>query len=134
MNYDETMDDSGITLAPMRDANANDVFGASPTSESVGGVSNSVVLANTSAMLTPGNNNNNNVNANGNNNWNTKKFRDEYEMTKSRLSDQKFSMGQFRDPLFSRRPKVVKYPPGVTPEMEQQLKEFVAKVKAGGVS
>lgn len=26
--------------------------------------------------------------------WNTKKFRDEYEMCKSRLQDQKFSVGK----------------------------------------
>ncbi|KAH8891066.1 hypothetical protein GQ53DRAFT_747315 [Thozetella sp. PMI_491] len=64
-------------------------------------------------------------------NWNTKKWQEEYEAAKSRLSDQKFSSTEYPDPLAPRRgvhPKA--YPSGTTVELGMKLKGFVEKVRA----
>jgi hypothetical protein len=83
--------------------------------------------------------------------WNTKKFRDEYEMYKNRLHDQKFSVGKssqifavylvmsqalnhtadYPDPLSPRPPHPKQYPKGTTPELERKLQALIAKAKAG---
>ncbi|KAK3329582.1 hypothetical protein B0H66DRAFT_31258 [Apodospora peruviana] len=85
--------------------------------------------------------------------WNTKKFLDEYEMAKSRLSDQKFNISEpftcllylryrifaidtckmiadYADPLMPRRPSPKQYPPGITTETEQKLKGLIAQIRA----
>ncbi|AEO53608.1 hypothetical protein MYCTH_2295168 [Thermothelomyces thermophilus ATCC 42464] len=67
--------------------------------------------------------------------WNTKKFRDEYEMYKNRLQDQRFSVAEYPDPLSPRPPHPKQYPSGTSPELERKLQELIAQVKAGrGVS
>ncbi|KAK5663707.1 hypothetical protein OQA88_4138 [Cercophora sp. LCS_1] len=72
--------------------------------------------------------------ANGNNGpaaWNNKKFREEYDVTKSRLTDQRFSSGDYPDPLLPRKPGHPRqYPRGTTPEIEKQLKELIAQFRA----
>jgi hypothetical protein len=90
--------------------------------------------------------------------WNTKKFRDEYEAYKNRLLDQKFSVGalcsvivfmrshhtmesrctneseaaDYPDPLAPRPPHPKQYPKGTDPELESNLQQLIARVKAGG--
>lgn len=61
--------------------------------------------------------------------WNTKKFRDEYEMAKARLSDLKFNIGEYPDPLLPRQPHRKQYPPGVTAETERQLQALIATIR-----
>ncbi|KAL2180484.1 uncharacterized protein P884DRAFT_327418 [Thermothelomyces heterothallicus CBS 202.75] len=63
--------------------------------------------------------------------WNTKKFRDEYEMYKNRLQDQRFSVAEYPDPLSPRPPHPKQYPSGTSPELERKLQELIAQVKAG---
>ncbi|KAK0731166.1 hypothetical protein B0H67DRAFT_62166 [Lasiosphaeris hirsuta] len=61
--------------------------------------------------------------------WNTKKFRDEYEVAKARLSDLKFNIGEYPDPLLPRQPHRMQYPSGVTAEMERQLQALIANIR-----
>ncbi|KAK4105603.1 hypothetical protein N658DRAFT_492081 [Parathielavia hyrcaniae] len=65
--------------------------------------------------------------------WNTKKFRDEYEIHKNRLQDQHFSVADFPDPLSPRPPHPKQYPKGTNPELERNLHELIAQVKARAV-
>ncbi|KAK7932114.1 hypothetical protein PG985_002826 [Apiospora marii] len=58
--------------------------------------------------------------------FNDKKFKEEYDFTKSRLSDQKFDIREYPDPLLPRNPQQEPiFPKGVTSEMEQHLLELV---------
>ncbi|KAK0734383.1 hypothetical protein B0T26DRAFT_746300 [Lasiosphaeria miniovina] len=66
--------------------------------------------------------------------WNTKKFRDEYEMAKTRLSDQKFNIAEYPDPLLPRRVLPRQYPLGVTAETERQLQELIANIRVNGAA
>ncbi|KAL2154718.1 hypothetical protein VTH82DRAFT_3394 [Thermothelomyces myriococcoides] len=63
--------------------------------------------------------------------WNAKRLRDENEMYKNRLQDQKFSVAEYPDPLSPRPPHPKQYPPGTNPELERKLQELIAQVKAG---
>ncbi|KAK3382896.1 hypothetical protein B0T24DRAFT_672834 [Lasiosphaeria ovina] len=66
--------------------------------------------------------------------WNTKKFRDEYEMAKMRLSDQKFNIAEYPDPLLPRRVLPRQYPLGVTAETERRLQELIADIRANAAA
>ncbi|KAK1768360.1 hypothetical protein QBC33DRAFT_534714 [Phialemonium atrogriseum] len=62
---------------------------------------------------------------------NPKKLREEIELAKTRLSDQKFRITDYPDPLLPRKgisPK--KYPAGVTAEIEERLMAVIAKTQA----
>ncbi|KAK4116274.1 hypothetical protein N656DRAFT_794597 [Canariomyces notabilis] len=63
--------------------------------------------------------------------WNTKKFRDEYEISKHRLLDQKFSSTEYPDPLAPRPPHPKQYPKGTDPALERQLKQLIADIRPG---
>ncbi|KAL1883136.1 hypothetical protein VTK73DRAFT_9503 [Phialemonium thermophilum] len=63
----------------------------------------------------------------------SRKSRDDYELLKSRLSDQSFSFAEFPDPLLPRRgPHPKQYPRGTTVETEQRLQSLITKIKADG--
>ncbi|KAH6619245.1 hypothetical protein B0J18DRAFT_239000 [Chaetomium sp. MPI-SDFR-AT-0129] len=64
--------------------------------------------------------------------WNTKKFREEYEMHKNRLHDQSFSVADYPDPLSPQPPHPKQYPKGTTPDLERKLQDLISRVKAGG--
>ncbi|KAK3309961.1 uncharacterized protein B0T15DRAFT_19678 [Chaetomium strumarium] len=64
--------------------------------------------------------------------WNTNKFREEYETYKNRLLDQKFSVADYPDPLAPWPPHPKQYPKGTDPELERNLQQLIARVKAGG--
>ncbi|GAB1310523.1 hypothetical protein MFIFM68171_00733 [Madurella fahalii] len=64
--------------------------------------------------------------------WNTKKFRDEYEVSKHRLLDQKFSSADYPDPLAPRPPHPKQYPKGTDPAMERKLQQLIAEIRASG--
>ncbi|KAK0618258.1 hypothetical protein B0T17DRAFT_331089 [Bombardia bombarda] len=66
--------------------------------------------------------------------WNTKKFREECEMAKGRLSDQKFSIADYPDPLLPRPPHPKLYPRGTTVETEKRLRELIDQVRASSGS
>ncbi|KAI1133556.1 hypothetical protein F5Y10DRAFT_228044 [Nemania abortiva] len=55
----------------------------------------------------------------------------EHEVAKSRLSDHTFNIKDYADPLLPRTASHY-YPKGVTAEMEKNLLDLVAKIKAGG--
>ncbi|KAK8070130.1 hypothetical protein PG994_006746 [Apiospora phragmitis] len=62
--------------------------------------------------------------------FNDKKFKEEYEYTKSKLSDQKFDIRDYPDPLLPRNPQQETFlPKGVTTEIEQHLIELVQDIK-----
>ncbi|KAK7943450.1 uncharacterized protein PG986_012563 [Apiospora aurea] len=62
--------------------------------------------------------------------FNDKKFKEEYEYNKSRLSDQKFDIRDYPDPLLPRNPQQEPFlPRGVTPELEQHLIQLVQDTK-----
>ncbi|KAL2141483.1 hypothetical protein VTI28DRAFT_2357 [Corynascus sepedonium] len=63
--------------------------------------------------------------------WNTKKFRDEYEMYKNRLQDKGFTVAEYPDPLSPRPPHPKQYPSGTSPELERSLQKLIAQVKTG---
>ncbi|KAK1755066.1 hypothetical protein QBC47DRAFT_382659 [Echria macrotheca] len=63
--------------------------------------------------------------------WNTKKFRDEFQAARIRLTDQKFNPNEYADPLLPRTGDLKRYPPGTTTEMEVFLKDLIARVKKG---
>ncbi|KAK3905803.1 hypothetical protein C8A05DRAFT_12419 [Staphylotrichum tortipilum] len=63
--------------------------------------------------------------------WNNRKSREEYDMYKSRLQDQRFSIADYPDPLSPRPPHPKQYPKGTDPKLEQMLHELIAKVKQG---
>ncbi|KAL2132520.1 hypothetical protein VTI74DRAFT_3710 [Chaetomium olivicolor] len=63
--------------------------------------------------------------------WNTKKFRDEYEMYKNRLQDKSFSSTEYPDPLAPRPPHPKQYPKGTNPELESKLLKLIADIKDG---
>ncbi|KAG7292940.1 hypothetical protein NEMBOFW57_002985 [Staphylotrichum longicolle] len=62
--------------------------------------------------------------------WNSKKFREEYDLYKRRLQDQKFSVADYPDPLAPRPPHPKQYPKGTDPELERRLHALIADVKA----
>ncbi|OIW35298.1 hypothetical protein CONLIGDRAFT_627353 [Coniochaeta ligniaria NRRL 30616] len=65
--------------------------------------------------------------------WNTKKFREEYEIARSRLSDQKFDITQYADPLMPRRQSSTQSPATsqtFSPETEKRLQGLIAKIKS----
>ncbi|KAI0913179.1 hypothetical protein F4824DRAFT_105395 [Ustulina deusta] len=56
----------------------------------------------------------------------------EHESAKGRLSDSKFNIRDYADPLLPRQhPPSYYYPRGVTAETEKQLLDLIAKIKAG---
>ncbi|KAI0204752.1 hypothetical protein F4808DRAFT_309362 [Astrocystis sublimbata] len=56
----------------------------------------------------------------------------ESEAAKNRLSDQKFNMREYPDPLVPRQnPQSHYYPRGVTAEMEKNLLDLVSRIKDG---
>ncbi|KAJ4297261.1 hypothetical protein N0V88_004179 [Collariella sp. IMI 366227] len=61
--------------------------------------------------------------------WNTKKFRDEYEMHRHRLHDKAFSSYDYPDPLTPRPPHPKQYPRGTSTELESKLLKLIANVK-----
>ncbi|KAI0598258.1 hypothetical protein F4775DRAFT_556022 [Biscogniauxia sp. FL1348] len=64
-------------------------------------------------------------------NWNDKKFREEYDLARAKLSDQKFNMRDYEDPLLPRQhPQSKYYPNGVTAELEAHLQAVIANAKA----
>ncbi|KAI1631466.1 hypothetical protein F4809DRAFT_165374 [Biscogniauxia mediterranea] len=64
-------------------------------------------------------------------NWSDKKFREEYDLARARLSDQKFNMKDYEDPLLPRQhPQSKYYPNGVTAELEAHLQAVIANAKA----
>ncbi|KAH8676180.1 hypothetical protein BX600DRAFT_196371 [Xylariales sp. PMI_506] len=61
---------------------------------------------------------------------NDKKFKEDYDNAKARLSDQKFDIREYPDPLLPRDPASENYlPKGLTPETENYLLEVVARIK-----
>ncbi|KAI1436287.1 hypothetical protein GGR50DRAFT_651537 [Xylaria sp. CBS 124048] len=55
----------------------------------------------------------------------------EHESIKSRLSDLKFNIREYADPLLPRQyPRSHYYPRGVTAEMEKHLLDVIANIKA----
>ncbi|KAI1504649.1 hypothetical protein F5X99DRAFT_371643 [Biscogniauxia marginata] len=63
-------------------------------------------------------------------NWNDKKFREEYDLARAKLADQKFNMRDHEDPLLPRQhPQSKYYPKGVTAETEAHLQAVIAKVR-----
>ncbi|KAI0871283.1 hypothetical protein GGS24DRAFT_472085 [Hypoxylon argillaceum] len=62
--------------------------------------------------------------------WADKQAKD-VEVAKSRLSDQKFNIRDYADPLLPRQqPPSYYYPRGVTAEMEKHLLDLISKIKA----
>ncbi|KAB5580502.1 hypothetical protein GE09DRAFT_1212951 [Coniochaeta sp. 2T2.1] len=59
---------------------------------------------------------------------NSKKFREEYDIAKSRLADQKFDITKYADPLLPRGPSSTTTQK-FTPEVERRLQELVADIK-----
>ncbi|KAI1074025.1 hypothetical protein F5B20DRAFT_564977 [Whalleya microplaca] len=67
--------------------------------------------------------------------WMDKKFREETDVAKARLSDQKFNMSDYADPLLPRQhPQSKYYPRGVTAETEAHLQKVIAAAKANSWS
>ncbi|KAI0004670.1 hypothetical protein F4779DRAFT_70500 [Xylariaceae sp. FL0662B] len=63
--------------------------------------------------------------------WMDKKLKEETDMAKSRLSDQKFNMSDYADPLLPRQhPQSKYYPKGATAETEAHLQAVITAVKA----
>lgn len=60
--------------------------------------------------------------------WNTK-FRDDFDMIKIRLTDQRFSSTNFRNPLMPCPPHRRQYPGHTTPATEKRLKELITRIK-----
>ncbi|KAI0889409.1 uncharacterized protein GGS22DRAFT_153820 [Annulohypoxylon maeteangense] len=59
-----------------------------------------------------------------------KKSKDDFELARARLSDQKFNIKQYDDPLLPRQhPPSHFYPNGVTAETEARLLKVIAKAK-----
>ncbi|RYP87404.1 hypothetical protein DL769_000500 [Monosporascus sp. CRB-8-3] len=63
--------------------------------------------------------------------WNDKKFQEDYEHMKARLSDPKSNIiKNYDDPLLPReQPPEAYYPKGVTRELEAHLHDVIRKVK-----
>ncbi|KAI0489637.1 hypothetical protein F4859DRAFT_461691 [Xylaria cf. heliscus] len=60
------------------------------------------------------------------------KLAKEHEAAKSRLSDHKFNIRDYADPLLPRQqPGSHYYPRGVTAEMEMRLLDLISRIKAG---
>lgn len=64
--------------------------------------------------------------------WNTKKFRDEYDLYRARLQDQKFSVADYPDPLSPRPPHLKQYPKGTDQGLERKLHALISEAKAAG--
>ncbi|KAI1807269.1 hypothetical protein F4811DRAFT_506290 [Daldinia bambusicola] len=61
--------------------------------------------------------------------WNDKRSREELDLARARLADQKFNMRDYEDPLLPRQhPQSHYYPKGVTAEMEAELLKLVAEL------
>ncbi|KAI2783441.1 hypothetical protein F4815DRAFT_442311 [Daldinia loculata] len=62
-------------------------------------------------------------------NWNDKRSREDLDLARARLADQKFNMRDYEDPLLPRQhPQSHYYPKGVTAETEAQLLKLVAEL------
>ncbi|KAI1415586.1 hypothetical protein F5Y13DRAFT_146304 [Hypoxylon sp. FL1857] len=62
--------------------------------------------------------------------WNDKRSREEFDLARARLADQKFNIRDYEDPLLPRKhPQSHYYPKGVTAEMEARLLELIAEAK-----
>ncbi|XXG98804.1 hypothetical protein Hte_005134 [Hypoxylon texense] len=62
--------------------------------------------------------------------WNDKRSKDELDLARARLSDQRFNMRDYEDPLLPRQfPPSHYYPKGVTAEIEARLLGIIAQVK-----
>ncbi|KAI0841095.1 hypothetical protein F5Y06DRAFT_213205 [Hypoxylon sp. FL0890] len=62
--------------------------------------------------------------------WNDRRSREEFDITRIRLLDQKFKMGDYPDPLLPRQhPKEHYFPKEVTRDTEQRLLKTIAEVK-----
>ncbi|KAH8910744.1 hypothetical protein BR93DRAFT_923460 [Coniochaeta sp. PMI_546] len=65
--------------------------------------------------------------------WNTKKFREEYDTARSRLTDQKFDITQYADPLIPQRSSAAQNPvtpQKFSPETEKRLQSLITKIKS----
>ncbi|KAK3956305.1 hypothetical protein QBC32DRAFT_310248 [Pseudoneurospora amorphoporcata] len=89
------------------------------------------LMPDSAADAIPVNNGNGNGNSGAAVTWNTKKFRDDYDMIKIRLTDQRFSSTNFRDPLMPCPPHHRQYPGHTTPATEKRLKELITRIKGG---
>ncbi|KAI1375673.1 hypothetical protein F4677DRAFT_422027 [Hypoxylon crocopeplum] len=66
--------------------------------------------------------------------WNDKKTKEEFDLARSRLADQRFNIREYEDPLLPRQtPQSHYYPKGVTAETEARLLRLIAKVKESTV-
>ncbi|KAK7976728.1 hypothetical protein PG989_015191 [Apiospora arundinis] len=62
--------------------------------------------------------------------FNDKKYKEEYDYTKAKLSDQKFDIRDYPDPLLPRTAQQETFvPKGVTPELEKHLLDIVENHK-----
>ncbi|KAI5862594.1 hypothetical protein GGS23DRAFT_570958 [Durotheca rogersii] len=62
--------------------------------------------------------------------WTEKKAKDDFDIARARLSDQKFSIKDYEDPLLPRKhPQSHYYPKGVTTETEARLQNLIALAK-----
>ncbi|KAK3393627.1 hypothetical protein B0H63DRAFT_22036 [Podospora didyma] len=117
MNSDELMSDPGSFYGGGNDSRAESEF-----------INNTGNIQ--SEMLGSGSKDKSSAAAAGPAAWNTKKFRDDYDMAKQRLTDQ----NGFPDPLWHRPRPPKTYPAGVTSETEQQLKALIANIRAKNAS
>jgi len=62
--------------------------------------------------------------------WDTKKFREERDVTKSKLSDQNFNPADYPDPLSPRTTVKAAYLRSFPAGTEERLKALVAKVES----
>ncbi|OTA56436.1 hypothetical protein K449DRAFT_387483 [Hypoxylon sp. EC38] len=62
--------------------------------------------------------------------WNDKKSREEFDLARARIADQKFNIRDYEDPLLPRQhPPSHYYPKNVTAETEARLLKLIAEVK-----
>ncbi|EGZ77438.1 hypothetical protein NEUTE2DRAFT_154106 [Neurospora tetrasperma FGSC 2509] len=87
------------------------------------------LMPDSAAATIPANNSIGNGNSSAAVTWNTKKFRDDYDILKIRLSDQRFSSTNFRDPLMPCPPHHRQYPGHNTPAVEKRLEELITRIK-----
>ncbi|KAF3061104.1 hypothetical protein GL218_03809 [Daldinia childiae] len=61
--------------------------------------------------------------------WNDKRSREDLDLARTRLADQKFNMRDFEDPLLPRQhPQSHYYPKGVTEETEAKLLKLIVEL------
>ncbi|KAI1400318.1 hypothetical protein F4819DRAFT_461945 [Hypoxylon fuscum] len=62
--------------------------------------------------------------------WNDKRSKEDFDLARARLADQKFNMRDYEDPLLPRQyPQSHYYPKGVTAEIEARLLAIIAQAK-----